>query len=94
MHKVLETANIKLTSVVTDVLGKSGRRMLEAIMQGESDPETLAQLARGSLRHKLPQLQEALAGRVESQHRLLLRQIWAHLHFLETSLEQLRHAVS
>ena len=82
LHKVLETANIKLTSVLTDVLGKSGRSMLQAIMAGQSDPATLAQLARGSLRGKLPQLQDALAGRVEDQQRLLLQQIWSHLHFL------------
>ena len=88
LHKVLETANIKLTSVLTDVLGKSGRSMLQAIMAGQSDPATLAQLARGSLRGKLPQLQDALAGRVEDQQRLLLQQIWSHLHFLETSMQQ------
>jgi len=89
LHKVLETANIKLTSVVTDVLGKSGRSMLQALMEGESDPQTLAKLARGSLRSKLPQLQEALEGRVEAHHRLLLQQIWSHLHFLEAAMEQL-----
>ena len=89
LHKVLETANIKLTSVLTDVLGKSGSSMLQALMRGESDAETLAQLARGSLRKKRSQLQEALTGQVEDQHRLLLQQIWAHLHFLESSMQQL-----
>ena len=58
-------------------------------MGGESDPETLAELARGSLRKKLPQLQEALEGRVEAHHRLLLQQIWSHIHFLEAAMEQL-----
>jgi transposase len=57
LHKVLETANIKLTSVVSDVWGKSGQSMIKAIMQGESDAQTLTELARGSLRGKLPQLQ-------------------------------------
>lgn len=88
LHKVLETANIKLTSVASDVLGTSGRSMLQAIIGGESDPHRLAQLARKRLRRKLPQLQEAFAGRIEPHHRLLLQQIWAHLQFLEAAMER------
>src|SRR5947207_329388 len=60
LQQVLETANVKVSSVVSDRLGKSGRRMLAAIIEGGSDAEALADLARGTLRHKLPQLQEAL----------------------------------
>jgi transposase len=86
LHKVLETANIKLTSVVSDVWGKSGQSMLKAIIQGESDAQTLAELARGTLRGKLPQLQEALEGRIQPHHRVLLQQIFAHLRFLESSM--------
>ncbi len=93
LHKVLETANVKLTAVATDVLGKSGRAMLEALVKGATDPEILAELARGRLRQKLPQLQEALDGRVEPHHRLLLKQILAHIAFLEETLEQLQRNI-
>src|SRR6266480_5834868 len=64
VQKVLETATIKLSSVATDVLGKSGRDMLEAMLSGVSDAESLAEVARGRLRKKLPALREALEGRV------------------------------
>ena len=93
LHKVLETANVKLTAVATDVLGKSGRAMLEALVKGATDPEILAELARGRLRQKLPQLQEALDGRVEPHHRLLLKHILAHIAFLEETLEQLQRDI-
>jgi transposase len=72
LHKVLEGANIKLAAVATDVLGKSGRDMLTALIEGTTDAEVLADLARGLLRKKLPQLQEALEGRVQPHHRTLL----------------------
>jgi len=90
VQKVLETANIKLAAVATDVMGKSGRDMLDAIIAGTTDAEILAELARGRLRNKLPQLQEALDGRVERHHRLLLRLILSHIDFLEQTLAQLQ----
>src|SRR5205807_1985521 len=89
LHKLLETANINLTSVVSDVMGKSGRAMLEALLEGVSDPEALANLARGSLRGKLPQLREALEGRVDPHHRVLLPHLLAHIEFLEKSLHSM-----
>jgi transposase len=89
IHKLLETANIKLTSVVSDVMGKSGHAMLEALLAGHSDAEAVAELARGSLRGKLPQLREALEGRIDAHHRVLLGQLLAHLEFLEKSLHTL-----
>lgn len=89
LQKVLETANIKLASVATNVLGQSGRQMIEALIEGEDDPQTLTDLALGKLRAKLPQLQKALEGRVEAHHRLLLKQILAHIDFLEQQMEQL-----
>lgn len=92
-HMVLETANIKLASVVSDVLGKSGRAMLEAITEGVSDAEALADLARGSLRGKLPQLQLTLEGRVQPHHRVLLTRILAHVAFVEESLQQLQQEI-
>lgn len=90
LQKVLETANIKLSSVVSDVLGKSGRDMLDALLAQVSDPEALAQLARGSLRGKLPQLREALLGQVQAHHRTLIGQQLAHIDFLEQSLAQMQ----
>jgi transposase len=73
IQKVLEDANIKLAAVATDVLGMSGRDMLEALIAGETDPEQLADLARKRLREKIPALQLALQGRVTEHHRFLLR---------------------
>jgi len=89
LQKVLETANIKLTSVASDVMGKSGRDMVEALLAGVSDADTLAELARGRLRAKLPQLREALEGRVDATHRLLLRHILDHITYLEGEVEKL-----
>jgi transposase len=89
LQKVLETANVKLSSVATDVLGKSGRDMLNAILGGQNDPEILAELARGRLRAKLPDLRKALDGRVQPHHRVLLTHVLAHIDFLEESIAQL-----
>ncbi len=69
---VLETANIKLASVASDVFGASGRRMLQALIEGTAKPAQMAQLAKGRLRHKLFELQLALEGSVEDHHRFLL----------------------
>lgn len=90
LQKVLETANIKLASVATDVLGKSGRSMLETLLGGQNDPEMLAELARGRMRPKIPELRKALDGRVQPHHRLLLTRLLAHIDFLEESLAQLQ----
>lgn len=87
VQKVLETANIKLSSVASDVLGKSGRAMLEAMLAGISDAEALADLARKRLRSKLPALREALDGRVEATHRFLLRQWLDQIDFLQGQIE-------
>ena len=89
VQKVLETANIKLSSVATNVLGVSGRAMLEAMLAGVSDAETLAQLARKRLRAKLPALREALEGQVEATHRQVLRQLLNLLDFLQGQIESL-----
>jgi len=89
IQKVLETANIKLSSVASDVLGKSGRDMLEAMLSGVSDAQTLAELARGRLRKKLPALREALEGRVEETHRTLLRLQLDLIADLEEDLEHI-----
>jgi len=71
-------------------MGKSGQRMVAAMIEGISDPEALAELARGTLRHKLPQLQQALTGQIEAHHRVLLGRIFAHMSFLEDSIQHLQ----
>ena len=73
VHKVLEDTNIKLSSVVTDLFGKSGRQMLAALIAGERDPKRLSALALGRLRHKLPQLELALAGQFTVHHGRLIQ---------------------
>jgi transposase len=85
LHKVLPDAGIKLASVATDTLGVSGRAMLEALVQGTTDPAVLAELARGKLRAKLPALRQALAGRVRDHHGDLVGHLLAHLDYLEES---------
>jgi len=83
VHKVLDTANLKLGAVASNVVGVSGRRMLRAIEQGESDPAVLAELAKGRLREKLPALRQALAGRVQPHHRQLIGELLDHIAYLE-----------
>ena len=88
VHKVLETANIKLGVVASNVVGVSGRRMLEAIQQGESDPRVLAELAKGRLRKKRSALRLALDGRVQAHHRLLLGELLDHLDYLDRAIHR------
>jgi len=89
LHKALEDAGVKLASVASDILGVSGRAMLEALAHGTTDPEILAQLARGRLRGKLPALRSALAGRFRSHHAFLVAQLLAHLDYLEEAIATL-----
>jgi transposase len=84
IQKTLDTANLKLVGVVSDILGVSGRAILKALISGESDPERLADLAHGSLKRKRAELVKALHGRIRPHHRELLR---LHLGVI-TSLEQ------
>lgn len=87
--KLLEQANIKLSSVATDVFGVSGRLMLEAIAENAQTPEQIAQLARGRLRKKIPELQLALQGRVTGHHRELLKLQLNRLEELEKDIAEL-----
>jgi transposase len=89
LHKVLEDANLKITSVLTDVQGVSARLMLDAIIQGHTDEAQLAELAKGRLRHKIPDLVEALVGRVRSHHRFMLQQTLNHLDELNVRIASL-----
>lgn len=88
LQKVLETANIKLASVATDVMGKSGRAILQALLAGERNPEHLAELSKGRLRNKKKELALALEGRLRPHHARLLTRILAHLEFLEESIAE------
>ena len=86
LQKVLEWANLKLAGVATDVTGVSARAMLAALAEGQTDPAALADLARGRLRAKREQLEQALAGRVRDHHRFMLAQHLIHLDFLEEQI--------
>jgi len=87
--KVLEDANIKLASVASDILGKSGRMMLRAIILGETDPESLADLAQRRMRGNIPKLQKALRGGVSEHHRYLLGTLFDHIEYLERTISNL-----
>jgi transposase len=86
LQKVLETANIKLSSVATDILGVSGRAILQGLLTGTDDPGTLAELAKGRLRAKRAELEEAVVGRLRSHHQLLLTQILGHIDYLDQAI--------
>jgi transposase len=91
IQKILEDANIKLASVATDILGKSSRAMLQAMVQGQCDPKHLADLALGRLQSKHRQLVAALRGGVNDHHRFMLKMLLEHLSALEqliATLEQ------
>jgi transposase len=93
IRKLLESANIKLGSVASDVMGVSGRRMLQAIIEGETDPYKLADLALGQLKDKRIQLIEALRGRVRDHHRTMLRLELAQWKFLDALVAELEIAI-
>ncbi len=88
LQKTLEGANIKLASVATDIMGKSGRDMLAALVAGRTDAAALAQLARGKLREKLPQLEKALRGQFAAHQRFLVAQQLAHIDGLDDIIER------
>src|SRR4051794_29525346 len=89
MEKLLDDAGIKLSVVASDIFSKSGRAMLEALIAGERDPATLAELARGRLRVKIGALTEALAGRFAEHHAFLARMILAHIDAISAMLTEL-----
>ena len=86
IHKLLEDTNIKLGAVASDVLGKSGRKMLRALLNGEQDTAKLADLALGRLRQKIPQLRLALEGNCTEHHRYLLGRLLGHLGYVESQI--------
>lgn len=93
LHRVLQDAGLKLSTVATDVMGASGRAMLEALLQGTTDPAVLADLAKGKLRRKLPALREALAGHCRAHHRLLISHILAKVDFLDETIASLTEEI-
>ena len=86
VHKVLEDAGIKLSSVATDALGVSGRAMIEALIAGVRDPEVLAEMAKAKLRHKIPELRRALVGHFRAHHAALLTEALARLDGLSDAI--------
>ena len=93
IHKVLEDANIKLASVATDVLGASGRAMIQALIAGETDPQKMAGLALRGLKRKKGQLVEALDGRVSDHHRFMLRLLMTQLRGLAALVAQVERQI-
>jgi len=93
LHKVLEDAGIKLATVATDILGVSGRAMLQALIEGTTDPDVLADLARGTLRKKLPALRQALVGRFRPHHAFMVSQHLGHLDYLDEAIDALSHQI-
>jgi transposase len=94
LHKTLEGANVKLAAVATDVLGKSGREILQALATGTEDAAALAQLAQGRLREKLPQLERALVGRVAPHQRFMLAEHLAHVDFLDGAIARVSEEIA
>jgi transposase len=93
LHKALEDTGIKLDCVATNILGKSGRAMLDALVAGTTDPEVLADLAKGRLRAKLPALREALEGRFDHLHAVWIGAILNHLDFLDEQIQALTETI-
>ena len=91
--KVLEGANIKLASVATDVFGVSGRLMLQALIEGRANPQEMAELAKGKLRNKIPELELALEGNIEEHHRFLLELQLQRLQAAERDLATLEQRI-
>lgn len=93
IHKTLEDAGVKLSSVATDIMGVSGRDMMRALIAGRADPEALAELARGRLRAKLPALRKALTARFREHHAFLLERMLAHVEDLESDIAALSERI-
>ncbi len=89
LQKVLETANIKLASVVSEITGVSAMEMIRGLIEGKNTAEVLAELARGRLQDKKPQLRAALTGRLEKHHRFILSQLLADISFCEEQILEL-----
>lgn len=89
LHKVLEDAGVKLSSVASSVLTKSGREMIDALVAGQRDPAVLAEMAKGRMRAKIPELKDALAGRFSEHHGLLCRAMLARIDQADATIDAL-----
>jgi transposase len=89
LHKVLEDAGVKLSSVASSVLTRSGREMIDALIAGQRDPAALAEMAKGKMRPKIPQLRDALAGRFNEHHALLCRAMLARIDQADATIAEL-----
>ena len=94
VEKLLESTNIKLSSVVTDVMGVSAKAMLRELAAGATDPQALAGLAKGRLRNKMKDLAAALIGTVDAHHRFILAQQLGHIDFLDEQIEAMSQQIS
>jgi len=94
VEKLLEGANIKLSSVASDIFGVSGRLILKELIRGETDSSLLAELAKGRLRKKLKELEKALTGRVEEHHRFMLAELLGHIDYLDEKVELLEKRIN
>ncbi len=94
VEKLLESTNIKLSSVVTDVMGVSAKAMLTELAAGATDPQALAELAKGRLRNKMKDLEAALTGTVAEHQRFILAQQLGHIDFLDEQIEVLNQQIS
>ncbi|MGI8810462.1 MAG: IS110 family transposase [Acidimicrobiales bacterium] len=93
LHKVLEDAGVKLSSVASSVLTKSGREMIDALIAGQRDPAVLAEMAKGRMRAKIPELKDALAGRFNAHHALLCRAMLARIDQADATVDELTRRV-
>ena len=93
IHKVLEDANVKLGLVATDALGVSGRRMIAALIDGETDTAKMADMACGRMREKIPLLEQALLGKVTDHHRFLLNALMDHVTYLESQIDRFNQRI-
>ncbi len=93
LHKVLQDAGVKLSSVATDIMGASGRAMVEALVAGTRDAGALADLAKGLLRKKLPELRRALEERFDAHHAFMASRILAHIDYLEAEVEEISRRI-
>ena len=94
LQKVLEDTNIKLGDVATDILGKSARAMLEAMLGGQTDPKVLAELARGRMRAKRAELEQALVGVFKPHHRFLLTELLAQVDTLDEAITRVGNEIA
>lgn len=93
VEKLLEDTQIKLSTVISDIFGVSGRAMLEALTAGQRSPKVLARMARGSMRSKIAVLEEALTGHFEDHHGFLLRSMLAHIDSLSAQINEVTERI-